>query len=205
LIDRFGQVYRIVPDNQVANHAGRSVWGDERGLFIELNESFIGVCFETRSVDTGKDQLTEAQVIAGRSLTGALRSIYQIPDADCTTHGLVSVNPDNSLIAYHSDWIIGLPYEALGLTDKGKVAPASIAEIGFTYDGGTLQRLGGKPTPGMLEAVDRFNRLAAQLNLSPTDARRKLRDLYVGHQQRIRAGHDETQLPEKSEAKKNAP
>lgn len=205
LIDRFGQVYRIVPDNQVANHAGRSVWGDERGLFIELNESFIGVCFETRSVDTGKDQLTEAQVISGRLLTGALRSLYQIPDADCTSHGLVSVNPDNSLIAYHSDWIIGFPYEAMGLSDKGKVAPASIAELGFAYDGGTLQRLGGKPTPGMLEAVEKFNQLAARMNMPPADARRQLHDLYVQHQQRIRAGHDETQLPEKAESNKNAP
>lgn len=198
LIDRFGQVYRIVPDNQVANHAGRSVWGDERGLFIELNESFIGVCFETRSVDTGKDTLTEAQVISGRQLTGALRSLYKIPDADCTSHGLVSVNPDNMLIAYHSDWIAGFPYEAMGLTDKGKVPPPSLAELGFSWDGGTLERLGGSPTPGMTEAVQKFNALAAGSGMSTADFRRKLRDQYLQHQERIRAGHADTVLPEKA-------
>jgi hypothetical protein len=198
LIDRFGQVYRIVPDNQVANHAGRSVWGDDRGLFIELNESFIGVCFETRSVDTGRDQLTEAQVISGRLLTGALRNQYQIPDADCTTHGLVSVNPDNMVIAYHSDWIVGFPFDAMGLTDKGKVAPVSLAELGFSFDGGTLKRLGGRLTPGMSEAVTKFNRTAAELNLSPNDLRSRRRELYVQHQERIRAGRAETVLPEKS-------
>jgi hypothetical protein len=198
LIDRFGQVYRIVPDSQVANHAGRSVWGDDRGLFIELNESFIGVCFETRSVDTGKDTLTEAQVISGRQLTGALRSLYQIPDADCTSHGLVSVNPDNMLIAYHSDWITGFPYDAMGLTDKGKVPPPSLAELGFSYDGGTLERLGGVLTPGMTEAVQKFNQLAAASGLSTEDFRRKLREQYLQQQERIRAGHADTVLPEKT-------
>lgn len=198
LIDRFGQVYRIVPDNQVANHAGRSVWGDERGLFIELNESFIGVCFETRSVDTGKDTLTEAQVISGRQLTGALRSLYQIPDADCTTHGLVSVNPDNMLIAYHSDWITGFPYDAMGLTDKGKVPPPSLAELGFSYDGGTLERLGGSLTPGMTDAVQKFNQVTANSGMPAEQLRRKLHDQYVQHQERIRAGHADTVLPEKA-------
>jgi hypothetical protein len=198
LIDRFGQVYRIVPDNQVANHAGRSLWGDDQGLFIELNESFIGVCFEMRSGDAGREQLTEAQVISGRLLTGALRSLYQIPDADCTTHGLVSVNPDNMLIAYHSDWLTGFPFDALGLTDKAKVPPASLADIGFGYDAPTVELLGGKLTPGMTEALAQFNQTAAQLNLKPSELREQRRQLYLQHQERIRAGHDETKLPERS-------
>jgi hypothetical protein len=86
----------------------------------------------------------------------------------------------------------------MGLTDKGKVAPVSLAELGFSFDGGTLKRLGGRLTPGMSEAVTKFNRTAAELNLSPNDLRSRRRELYVQHQERIRAGRAETVLPEKS-------
>src|SRR5262249_38690495 len=43
LIDRFGRVYRIVPENEVAEHAGYSVWSDHDWLYVNLNASFLGV------------------------------------------------------------------------------------------------------------------------------------------------------------------
>ena len=126
VIDRFGQVYRVVRDEDAAFHAGNSVWSDGRVTYTGLNESFLGVCFETKAdVAEGGEQLTEAQVLAGRLLTQVLRSRHQIDDANCTAHGLVSVNPSNARIAFHHDWARGFPFEAMGLSDKYSVAPAS--------------------------------------------------------------------------------
>jgi N-acetyl-anhydromuramyl-L-alanine amidase AmpD len=177
-VDRFGQVYRIVQEEDVAYHAGRSVWADERGIIVELNESFIGVSFETRSADTNESQLTEAQLISGRLLTGMLRSRYNIADVNCVTHGLASVNPDNGVIAYHYDWLQGFPFKAIGLTDKYEQPPPSIAELGFIYDGGTVKILGGglSAVPGLPKAAAAFKQRAIKENTTPENLRLLLRE-----------------------------
>ena len=43
MIDRFGRVFRIVHESDIANHAGLSVWGDERGAYVNLNASFLEI------------------------------------------------------------------------------------------------------------------------------------------------------------------
>lgn len=179
LIDRFGQVYRVVRDTDAANHAGNSVWSDADGVYVGLNESFLGVCFETNSEsDSLDEQLTEAQLVAGRLLTQVLRSRYQINDADCVTHGLVSVNPSNMLICYHHDWARNFPFEAFGLSDKYKVAPASVSEFGFTYDEGIAEMLGGDVWSGVKIAEEEFRRRAEALNKTPEEMRRHMRERY---------------------------
>ncbi len=177
VIDRFGQIYRIVRDEQAANHAGHSVWADKRGVFVGLNESFLGVCFETRS-DAHEEQLTEAQLVAGRVLTQILRSRYQIDDADCVVHGLVSVNPDNMRVCYHRDWAHNFPFAAMGLSDKYQIAPVAISEFGFTYDDEIIAQLGGAMWPGAVAAVAEFNLRAAALKAQPDDLRRQMREHY---------------------------
>lgn len=177
VIDRFGQIYRIVRDEQAANHAGHSVWADKRGVYVGLNESFLGVCFETRS-DAHEEQLTEAQLVAGRLLTQILRSRYQIDDADCVVHGLVSVNPDNMRVCYHHDWAHNFPFAALGLSDKYQIAPVAISEFGFTYDDDIVAQLGGAMWPGAVAALDEFNRRAAAVNAKPDELRRQMRERY---------------------------
>ncbi|HEY1404397.1 MAG TPA: peptidoglycan recognition family protein [Pyrinomonadaceae bacterium] len=179
LIDRFGQVYRVVRDADAAHHAGNSVWSDEAGVYVGLNESFLGVCFETNSKsDSLDEQLTEAQLVAGRLLTQVLRSRYNISDADCVTHGLVSVNPSNMLICYHHDWARNFPFEAFGLSDKYKVAPASVSEFGFTYDEEILEKLGGDVWAGVKIAEEEFRRRAEGLNETPQEMRRRMRGRY---------------------------
>src|SRR5207237_9236146 len=49
VIDRFGRVYRVVEESGVANHAGYSVWSDQEWLYVNLNESFLGVSFEAQT------------------------------------------------------------------------------------------------------------------------------------------------------------
>jgi hypothetical protein len=179
LIDRFGQVYRVVRDTDAAHHAGNSVWADEAGVYVGLNESFLGVCFETNSEsDSLDEQLTEAQMVAGRLLTQVLRSRYNISDAGCVTHGLVSVNPSNMLICYHHDWARNFPFEAFGLSDKYKVAPASVSEFGFTYDEEIMEKLGGDVWPGVRLAEDEFHSRAENLNVTPAEMRRRMRARY---------------------------
>lgn len=177
VIDRFGQIYRIVRDEEAANHAGHSVWANSHDVYVGLNESFLGVCFETRS-DAGSldEQLTEAQIISGRLLTQILRSRYNIDDANCVTHGLVSVNPSNMLICYHHDWVRNFPFEAFGLSDKYKVAPVSISEFGFTYDDEIASKIG--LWPGVRMAEEEFRRRAAEANVEPEEMRRRMRERY---------------------------
>lgn len=178
IIDRYGQIYRIVRDEQAADHAGHSIWGDRQNVYVGLNDSFLGVCFETTTKAGADEQLTEAQLIAGRLLTAILRSSYQIDDTNCVAHGLVSVNPSNMLIGYHHDWVRNFPFEAMGLSDKYKVAPASISEFGFTYDGELVSRLDGVMWPGVKTAEEEFQRRAEQAGVKPEDLRRRMRDLY---------------------------
>jgi hypothetical protein len=179
VIDRFGQAYRIVRDEHAANHAGHSIWGGQQNVYVGLNESFIGICFESVTDASALDeQLTEAQLIAGRALTAVLRSRYHIDDANCVTHGLVSVNPSNMLIGYHHDWVRNFPFEAMGLSDKYQVAPASVSDYGFTYDEHIIAKLGGKVWPGVAAAEAEFKRRTEQAQVSPEEMRRRLRDRY---------------------------
>ena len=179
VIDRFGQIHRVVRDEDAAFHAGNSVWADGRSTFVGLNESFLGVAFETKAdVGAGGEQLTEAQVLAGRLLTQVLRSRYQIADANCTAHGLVSVNPSNGRIAFHHDWARGFPFEAMGLSDKYAVPPASVAELGFGYDSDVVSKIGGSVWPGVLAAEGEFARRAEGQGLDADDLRGRMRVLY---------------------------
>ncbi|MFL6337320.1 MAG: N-acetylmuramoyl-L-alanine amidase [Pyrinomonadaceae bacterium] len=188
VIDRFGQVYRVVRDEDAAFHAGNSVWSDGRVVYAGLNESFLGVVFETKAdMGVGGEQLTEAQVLAGRLLTQVLRSRYQIDDADCTTHGLVSVNPSNGRIAFHHDWARGFPFEAMGLSDKYAVAPASVAELGFGYDPELVSLLGGRMWPGVSAGETEFARRAEGQGKRPEELRGQMQKVYRARMEAQRA------------------
>jgi len=77
VIDRFGRVHRIVAETDTAHHAGNSVWADAKWVYINLNTSFLGISFEGETQDL-KENLTPAQIHAGRVLTEMLRSRYRI-------------------------------------------------------------------------------------------------------------------------------
>jgi len=87
LIDRFGRVFRIVNETDAADHAGHSVWADDRYIYVNLNDSFIGISFEAQTRD-GEDRSSagNAQVRAAAMLTEMLRSRYKIAAGNCVTH-----------------------------------------------------------------------------------------------------------------------
>ncbi len=187
LIDRYGEIYRIVRDDHAAHHAGNSIWADQKYTYIGLNESFIGICFEsTVAQGTSEETLTEAQIDAGRVLTNVLRSRHNIEDVNCTTHGLVSVNPDKMLIAFHHDWARGFPFEAMGLSDKYEVQPPNISDYGFTYDEDILNKLGRVLWPGALAAEEEFKKRAERARINPELLRRKWRDRYLAQYEKAR-------------------
>jgi hypothetical protein len=140
VIDRFGRVFRIVPESDAANHAGKSVWVDARGAYVNLNDSFLGVSFEGQ---TGAvDEISEAQVAAGKVLTEMLRSRYAISTDDCVTHAQVSVNPKNMYIGSHTDWAGKFPFSGVGLPDNYSLPLGSLYVFGFEYDGVFLRQIG---------------------------------------------------------------
>jgi N-acetyl-anhydromuramyl-L-alanine amidase AmpD len=187
LINRYGEIFRIVRDEQTANHAGYSLWADQKNVYIGLNESFIGVCFESTNSNSLEETLTEAQVLAGRQLTAILRSKYKIEDANCTTHGLVSVNPDNGAIAFHHDWAKNFPFEAMGLSDKYKVPTPNMTDYGFTWDEEILEKLDKTLWPGAITADEEFKRRAEKLHVGVETLRLQLRDRYREHYARQKA------------------
>jgi len=194
VISRFGEVYRIVRDDHTAYHAGDSLWADSKNTYVFLNESFLGVCFETKYDGASSlDQiLTPAQINSGRELTEVLRSYYNIDDANCTTHGLVAVAPENMLIARHHDWVHFFPFELMGLSNKYKVQPPSMTDYGFTYNEDVLaKKLSNKLWEGAQKAGDEFNRRAEQARVNPDDLRSKMRERYLSQRNKTMGLHAE--------------
>jgi hypothetical protein len=166
MIDRFGRVFRVVEESDVADHAGNSVWADDRNTFVNLNTSFLGVAFETQSKAGGeRPTATQAQIRSGQMLAEMLRAKYHIPKAACVTHAQVSVNPANMLIGYHTDWAGNFPFLELGLSDNYELPPASIWAFGFTYDPTFVESTGMRLWQGVLMAEDRLRRQAAAQGL----------------------------------------
>ncbi len=190
MIDRIGDIYRIVVDEHAAYHAGYSVWADDKNTYVGLNDSFIGVCFEaTVNTETLEETLTEAQINSGRELTDVLRSKYKISDANCTTHGLVSVNPEKMLIAFHHDWVSNFPFGAMRLSDKYKIPPPNMLDYGFTFDEQILAKLGNRLWEGALTAEDEFRKRAERARISPEQLRLRLRDRYLAQYDKARKLH----------------
>jgi hypothetical protein len=166
-----------VRDEDTASHAGNSVWSDAGSVYVNLSASFIGICFEGQSKRgraVGADGINEAQIYAARVLTAVLRSKYAIEDANCVTHGLVSVNPSNHLVGYHTDWVAAFPFAALGLIDKYESELTSISRFGFSYDGAYLAAAGGKRWAGLDKSEAALREAAEARGITVEEARREM-------------------------------
>ena len=143
LIDRFGRVYRVVRESDAANHAGTSIWSDPDWLYLNLNESFLAVSFETQTLPgQAESAVNPAQVRSAAMLTDMLRKRYAIPARNCVTHAQVSVNASNVQIGYHLDWASSFPFEQVGLPDNYGLPLPSVFQAGFQYDSSFERRAG---------------------------------------------------------------
>ena len=176
LIDRYGRVFRIVKESNAAGHTGFSAWADSRGLYVNLNHSFLGVAFEAQSGEPR--DVTAAQVTAARMLTEMLRYRYSIPEENCVTHAQVSINPYSMKLGNHTDWAYNFPFKALGLSDNYALAPAAIWALGFTYDEDLIGRSAGQKWPGLSAADTLFARYAADHKQTSAQYRLALRRRY---------------------------
>jgi len=178
LIDRFGQVFRIVPETDVANHAGYSVWADGKSIFVNLNASFLGIAFETQTQRDDMPSANPAQVHAARILTEMLRARYRIRQSNCVTHAQVSVNPDNMLVGYHTDWAGNFPFRDIGLSDNYALPPPAIYAFGFDYDPTFVHATGVRLWQGLALAEDQMQTQAAARGLPVSRYRAILQKQY---------------------------
>jgi hypothetical protein len=177
LIDRFGRVYRVVEEGSKANHAGNSAWSRGDDIYINLNNAFFAVSFESRWEGGRVLPITVAQLTAGRNLTDYLRHRYQIAPEMCVTHGLTSINPKKHLIGHHVDWARGFPFEAFGLPNQYTRAAPSVAVFGFGYDDEFIKVM-GEPWAGVREAERQLAAEAARQGETVDELRRQGQDLY---------------------------
>lgn len=175
VIDRFGRVYAVVKESDAANHAGNSVWADEDGIYVNLNDSFLGVSFEAQTGAT--DQVTPAQIQSAKVLTEVLRARYGIRAENCVTHAQVSVNPSNMHIGTHTDWAGNFPFARLGLPNNYDLPLASVYAFGFESDA-AYDRTVGVHFSGVALAEARMNRQAAAQGIAVTQYRAMLRRRY---------------------------
>ena len=180
LIDRFGRVFRIVNESDAADHAGHSVWADDRYFYVNLNDSFIGISFEaqTGAGDT-RTSAGSAQVRAAAMLTEMLRSRYKIPGRNCVTHAQVSVNPSNMQIGYHVDWASSFPFEKLGLPDNYATPSPAVSLFGFSFATSYEQRAGVRLAAGAVEADRELMERARRTHLSLAAYRKALHTRYL--------------------------
>ena len=151
LIDRFGRVFRVVAEQDAANHAGYSVWADDHWRYLNLNESFLGVSFEARTDEGHSDaHLSPAQVQIRRHVDGtAPRPLSNTGDE--LRHPPASFGqPRQHVVGYHTDWASGFPFEQMGLPDNYSLVLPAMVTFGF----GCGPAVREAATPHLLSAIE---------------------------------------------------
>jgi hypothetical protein len=179
MIDRFGRVFRVVPESDTAFHAGQSVWADGNGVYLGLNDSFLGVSFEaeTRDISEG-NYLSQAQIQSGRLLVQMLIDKYSLPPSNCITHSQVSVNAENMRIGNHTDGAGDFPFQQLGLPDNYTLPLPSVCLFGFDYDALYLKSTGFRLWRGLLLADEQVRQQAMERGMTIGQFKKVLRGEY---------------------------
>jgi N-acetylmuramoyl-L-alanine amidase len=197
VIDRFGRVYRIVVESDAANHAGYSVWADSEWVYLNLNQSFLAVSFETQTSPGQTDAtVNPAQIRSAAMLTEMLRNRYGIPAIDCVTHAQVSVNASNLRIGSHFDWASSFPFEQLGLPDNYALPLPAVSLFGFGYDS-EFARQGGARLAEEAQQGDQIIKDRATASGTPISDYRKI--LQRGYRARLAAARHKSNLAEREE------
>ena len=82
LIDRKGQIIRMVNENRVAWHAGKSKWKN----FNNLNKNSIGIELVNKGHEFGYEQFTNPQINALIKLCLNLKKKFKIKDPNILGH-----------------------------------------------------------------------------------------------------------------------
>jgi len=87
MVDRNGEVIRIIHRDRIAMHAGRSMWNGQ----TNIDKISIGI----EMVGYHNKPLTRAQKTALRELLRQLQTIYKIPDSRVLPHSMVAYGRPN--------------------------------------------------------------------------------------------------------------
>ena len=181
VVDRFGRVFRLVNETDAADHCGYSVWADDRWVYLELNESFLGVAFEAQTqAAQAEASLNPGQLRSGSMLVEMLRSRYSIPESNCVTHAQVSVNPDNMRLGYHTDWASGFPFEKLELPANYELLLPSVVEFGFEADPAFLEAAAPQLRDAAARSEEQLRHRAAAAQVKMPPYVKALRKRYHG-------------------------
>ena len=179
VIDRFARVHRIVAETDSANHAGRSIWADSRWVYLDLNNSFLGVSFEALTAEpAGGGPASKAQMRSAAMLVEMLRSKYAIAAENCVTHAQVSVNPDNWQLGYHTDFGNRFAFAEAGLPDNYGRPPAAVYLFGFTYAPTYVKATGATLWSSLALAEEQLRTEALARGVTLPEHRRSLRERY---------------------------
>jgi hypothetical protein len=184
VIDRYGRVWRVVDEDSVAWHAGRSIWSDPGGTYVDVNDSFLGVAFEAQTYDASQPTATPAQIRAARALTEMLRSKHHIASYNCVTHAQVSVSAQYMKIGLHTDWAGNFPFVAIGLPDNYTLPLPSAWAFGFDYDPIFVRATGNRMWQGLIYADQMVREQASLAGLTVPQYKQLLQQRY---QELIRA------------------
>jgi hypothetical protein len=188
MIDRFGRVFRIVPETDSANHAGNSVWAYQDEVYLNLNHSFLGVAFEAHTQDLYEGcYLNPSQIHSGHLLVEILVSKYQIPLSNCITHAQVSVDPNGMNLGFHTDGSGNFPFQELGLPNNYELPIPSLFVFGFDFDSRLLSLTGTRMWKGLLLADERLRRTADSQQLSIGQYKEILRGRYRTSMAKLKA------------------
>ncbi len=177
IIDRFGRVHRVVEEAAKADHAGHSIWADADRIYVNLNQSFLAICFEAQTQPMAA--VSPAQIHSAKILTEMLRSRYGFPAGNCVTHAQVSVNPRNFRIGYHTDWAKGFPYAGVGLPDNYAQAPPSLTFFGFDADSSYIELAGTELRDAVALAREQVRSAAEARNMPIARYQAELHDRYA--------------------------
>ncbi len=179
VVDRFGRVHRVVRESDAANHAGYSVWADDKWLYLNLNDSFLGVSFEAQTHRGDQPAvITPAQVRAGALLIEMLRARYHLTAGNCVTHAQVSMNPSNQRIGYHTDWAANFPFPEMGLPDNYAKPLPGLYLCGFDYDRFYLASTGARVQGALALSESKLGEAAAARHMTVDSYREFLQKEY---------------------------
>tara|TARA_B100001093_G_scaffold513236_1_gene584741 strand:+ start:2171 stop:2893 length:723 start_codon:yes stop_codon:yes gene_type:complete len=82
LIDRKGEILKMVDDNRVAWHAGKSKWKN----FNNLNKNSIGIELVNKGHEFGYEKFTNLQIIQLIKLCSILKKKYKVKDSNILGH-----------------------------------------------------------------------------------------------------------------------
>lgn len=91
LVEEDGRVFRLVPEERRAWHAGRSFWRGER----DVNSRSVGIEIVNPGHEFGYRPFPEAQAAAVIALVGDVRTRWIVPDGNIVAHS--DVAPDRKI------------------------------------------------------------------------------------------------------------